>query len=205
MKEATTTSMNNVGDQTVPTAELSSNISWRTGWFDVALVERPEGATAAQTAMATDQCGNGAAYGYSTLENTDIRVLEILSSTAGASPLLCNIEHKPLAEARARRYTALSYTWGCDTAREFIFLNGQTLAIQSNLAHILRTMRSLNYKFVWVCSGPQALPSTIVASDGADSNNWSRLTQSAQTKPTIKSAVLRFCVCEEYTPVLYLF
>jgi Heterokaryon incompatibility protein (HET) len=101
------------------------------------------------------------AYIYSPLLHTDIRMIhlfQILPSKIDSSPLRFKLVHVPLLTARARHYTALSYTWGAEAATSTIFLGEKETRIRPNLAYILRRMRSLHYDFIWLCPPPKASP-----------------------------------------------
>jgi Heterokaryon incompatibility protein (HET) len=128
------------------------------------------------------------AYVYSPLLHTDIRLLQILPSTIDSSPLCFKLVHVPLLTARARCYTALSYTWDAEAATSTIFLGEKETRIRPSLAYILRRMHSLNYDFIWVCPPRKASP---CAARWRDTDNnaeiimyESRLTRSVLIKPT---------------------
>jgi Heterokaryon incompatibility protein (HET) len=97
-------------------------------------------------------------YIYSPLLDADIRLLQILPSATDSSPLRFRLVHLPLLTVRARRYTALSYTWGAEAATSTVFLNEKETRTRPTLAHILRRMRSLHYDFIWACPPPKASP-----------------------------------------------
>lgn len=89
---------------------------------------------------------------YSSLRETDIRILKVLPAEDEMDPLKLVLVHLPLLAARASSYTALSYTWGNEINTGEVFLNGRYVRIRPNLEQILRTMRSLQYESLWVRS-----------------------------------------------------
>jgi len=80
-------------------------------------VERPEPDSSAQALEAAAGSSRVVSSSYALLIDTDIRVLEFRPSATKACPLQFNIEHAPLSLARAKRYIALSYTWGPNQAQ----------------------------------------------------------------------------------------
>ncbi|OCL11882.1 HET-domain-containing protein [Glonium stellatum] len=89
-------------------------------------------------------------YVYTPLLDTDIRLIRVNPSTTASDPLQLELIHLRLLTARARSYTALSYTWGAGTYTTAVSLNGRNLRIRSNLEQILRRLGSLDCGWIWV-------------------------------------------------------
>ncbi|KAK7757638.1 hypothetical protein SLS62_000014 [Diatrype stigma] len=79
-----------------------------------------------------------------------IRLLEILPSPIGDSPLVCNISHCTTTQSE-RKYEAISYTWGNDTPTNAILLNGEIAYVRDNLWQAIKHMRLIDeIRVVWV-------------------------------------------------------
>jgi len=89
-------------------------------------------------------------YTYSPLVQGDIRLLHVQSCENPTNPLQVSLEHIPLLSAQSRTYVALSYTWGLMNADVPILMDDGVLRIKPNLARILRILRDLQVKYVWV-------------------------------------------------------
>lgn len=87
---------------------------------------------------------------YALISESEIRLLQIEGSRDEKSLLQMSLVHVPLLAARTRGFVALSYTWTKTAATSLIFVNGNLIRVRPNLAEILRKMRLLKHKFIWV-------------------------------------------------------
>jgi hypothetical protein len=87
---------------------------------------------------------------YSPLIGDAIRLLRIHSSVDETLGLKADLVHIPLSSAQLMNYKALSYTWGEEKASVSVTVNGGSILIRPNLDKILRTLRALEYEYVWV-------------------------------------------------------
>ncbi|KAF2662747.1 HET-domain-containing protein [Lophiostoma macrostomum CBS 122681] len=89
-------------------------------------------------------------YEYSPLSGDEIRLFQIEPSDYEDDQIRASLVHMRLRSTQAVGYTALSYTWGEANASESVTIDNKTLAIRPNLSAILRRLRSLAYKLLWI-------------------------------------------------------
>jgi hypothetical protein len=90
-------------------------------------------------------------FKYSPLnrERAEIRLLRLLPSADGWSPVVCELEHVSLDDDI--RYEALSYTWGGDVRTDSITLTGTAFPVTSNLFAALRALRQEHSdSYLWI-------------------------------------------------------
>lgn len=86
------------------------------------------------------------------LDENDIRLLQLAPSEEEHMEIQASLIHQPLRSAQVRGYTALSYTWDSKASHKWIRLDGKRMNVQPNLLRILRKLRALRFKLVWVCT-----------------------------------------------------
>ncbi|CAI6341309.1 unnamed protein product [Periconia digitata] len=89
-------------------------------------------------------------YSYSPLMNHEIRVLELHPSAGEDDEVQAELLHRTLHQARKLQFVAISYTWGTREDATYIAVNGYTMEIGPNVLRILKQLRTLGYKFVWI-------------------------------------------------------
>jgi hypothetical protein len=93
---------------------------------------------------------NNAPYSYSSLAQSEIRLLRIHPSGKRTDPFYASLKHTSILSAQSQRYVALSYTWGSMDAVVPILIDGRVLYVRPNLAKILQLLRDLRIECVWV-------------------------------------------------------
>ncbi|KAF2003069.1 ankyrin [Amniculicola lignicola CBS 123094] len=81
---------------------------------------------------------NGIKYEPVKLDGSEFRLLRLLKGTRG-SPIQCKLFIQQLGQAQ--KYYAQSYTWGKKLEMEYIFVDGQKVEVQKNLANALHAFR----------------------------------------------------------------
>lgn len=94
------------------------------------------------TADATNYC-------YSPLRRGHIRLLQLRVSSP-STDVEAELIHIPLHVAQARKYVALSYTWGAPEHFGRIKVNDRPMQIRMNVLGILNRLRVLAVNLIWV-------------------------------------------------------
>lgn len=83
---------------------------------------------------------------------TNIRLLEFLPYTPNSDgePMLLQFKFHVFFLASQPKYTAISYTWGCDAKTSNILLNGKEFAVRNNLYELLNTLAESEIGLFWV-------------------------------------------------------
>lgn len=75
-----------------------------------------------------------AKYSYSSLKESDIRLLRILPNADKSSRIECCLStHSVLNSGSSPHFEALSYVWGSENSRYPIYLDGHEFTVKTNL------------------------------------------------------------------------
>lgn len=79
----------------------------------------------------------------------EFRLILVQPSYEGSSELICSIQDNVKLDSKPE-YVALSYCWGQPVFDSYVVLEGQKVAVTSNLANALRVVRSEGYEMISV-------------------------------------------------------
>jgi hypothetical protein len=78
-----------------------------------------------------------------------IRLLTLVSANDSKAPVKCSLQHVTFAQKP--KYEALSYTWGDETTRKKISIDGKEFEVGQNLYHALKHIRHINRdRVLWI-------------------------------------------------------
>jgi hypothetical protein len=90
-------------------------------------------------------------YRYSRLKPGQIRLLVIHPSASVEDPIVCELRHVSILEARKEKYQALSYRWDDPTDLRKIYCSKCTISVTANLWDALKALRPQHVESkVWI-------------------------------------------------------
>jgi Heterokaryon incompatibility protein (HET) len=89
-------------------------------------------------------------YAQLTSHRNEIRLLKLTPSLRSRDPISCSLEVVSLDDPSVPRYAALSYCWGDGPPNQTINCDGFNIRVTYDLLDVLRSLRRLTRKHLWV-------------------------------------------------------